>query len=67
MNCYSKFASPAFLGDSGVVKVPCLVHHELKVLVIVNAHTDVVVVFNPFIKCDLSILRVSMLKDNIKE
>jgi len=51
----SELASPAFLGDSGVVQVPCRVHHQLEVLVIVNGHGHVVVVFNPLIIGDLAV------------
>jgi hypothetical protein len=47
--------SGAFFGDSIVVEVPGVVHHELKVVVTVDAHGHVVVVLNPFGRSDSSV------------
>jgi len=44
-------ASPALLGDTGAVKVPGAVHHELEVVVAVDACRDVVVIFFEFSLC----------------
>ena len=51
----SEFSTPSLLGNSGVVKVPGRVHHELEVLVVITAHGDIVVVLNPFILVNSSV------------
>ena len=34
----SDLTAPALLGDSVALQIPCLVHHELEVVVPINAH-----------------------------
>ena len=34
----SDLAAPSLLGDSVALQVPCLVHHELEVVVTIDAH-----------------------------
>ena len=38
MRSSSDLAAPTLLGDSVALQVPCLVHHELEVVVTVDAH-----------------------------
>jgi len=45
----SDFCTPALLGDSIALEVPGVVHHELEVIVSVDAHGNVVVVLDPFV------------------
>jgi hypothetical protein len=56
----SGLATPALLGDSTTVKVPCVVHHELEVVVSVDGHGDVVVVFEPLLHDDDTITAVGL-------
>ena len=56
----SVLAAPALLGNSGVVKVPRVVHHELEVGIIVDRHGNVVVVLEPLLKSDRTVTSISM-------
>jgi hypothetical protein len=51
----SVLTTPATLGDTGVIKIPSSVHHNLKVLVVVNRHRDVIVVLKPLLNSDFVI------------
>ena len=59
------YAAPSLLGDSLSVQVPGIVHHKLKVSVVINWHGNIVVVFTPFNFVDGSISWVSMALDII--
>jgi len=48
----------SFSGDSVVVEVPSVVHHELEVVVTVDAHGNVVVVLAPLRGIDISVFLV---------
>ena len=52
---YSVVSAPALLGNTRVVKVPGRVHHDFEVLIVVNAHGDIVVVLNPLVQRDLAV------------
>jgi len=49
---YSEFCTPSFFGYFASVKVPGVVHHDLEVSIIINAHGYVVVIFIPFLQGD---------------
>jgi len=55
MPSISVLTTPATLGDTGVIEIPSSVHHDLKVLVVINGHRDVVVVLKPLLNGDLVI------------
>ena len=57
----SDFAAPALLGDLVTLQVPGIVHHELEVVVSVNAHGDVVVVLDPLIDGDSAVTGVLLV------
>ena len=54
----SDLCAPCFLGDSVVLQVPCVVHHQLEVVVAVDAHRHVVVVLDPLARGDGTVLGV---------
>jgi hypothetical protein len=54
----SYLTTPCLLCDFVVFEVPGLVHHELEVVVTVNAHGDVVVVFKPLVERDFTVLNI---------
>ena len=54
-------------GDAGVSRgtfttcnVPCIAHHQLEVVILVNTGAHIIVVFNEFVKCNFSVLRDSV-------
>lgn len=55
---FSDLATPSLCGDSVVLEIPSVVHHQLEVVVTVDAHRDVVVVLNPFALGDLAVAGV---------
>jgi len=57
MQC-SVLLAPALFGDLVTLQVPCIVHHEFEVVVSVNAHGHIVVVFDPLSLGDASVTRV---------
>ena len=52
---------PAFLGDTRVVQVPSVVHHQLEVGIIINRHRNRVVVFDPLVWGYAAILWVILM------
>ena len=51
----SHLGTPSLLGDTIALQVPCVVHHELEVVVAVDGHGDVVVVFDPLVCGDTTV------------
>jgi len=56
MDFYLVISSPGFAVSLSAIKTPGTVHHKLEVLVIFNAHRDIIVVLNELIKGDASVL-----------
>lgn len=54
----SECTAPTFSGDAVAIEVPGLIHHQLEVVVTVNAHGDVVVVLDPLGWCDFAVTLV---------
>lgn len=44
---FSDLATPSLCGNFVVLEIPSVVHHQLEVVVTVDAHRDVVVVLDP--------------------
>ncbi len=51
----SVLTSPSLLGNPGAIQIPRVVHHELEVVVPINAHAHIVVVLNPLFNIDLAV------------
>lgn len=58
---FSDFATPALLGDSVSLEIPGIVHHEFEVVVPVNAHGHVIVVLDPFVNRNTTVLLVFLV------
>jgi hypothetical protein len=56
MDFYLVISSPGFGVSLSAIKIPGTVHHKLEVLVIFDAHGDIIVVLNQLIKGDASVL-----------
>ena len=54
----SVLLAPALFGDLVTFQIPCIVHHEFEVVVSVNAHGHIVVVFDPLSLGDASVTLV---------
>jgi hypothetical protein len=54
----SVLAGPSLFGNSLAIQVPGVVHHELEISIIIDGHRDIVVVFTPFFRSDVSISSV---------
>lgn len=56
----SVLASPALLGNFLTVKVPGIVHHEVKVCIVIDGHRHIVVVLAPLFWSNFTISGVRM-------
>ena len=66
MDFYLVISSPGFAISLRAIKIPGTVHHKLEVLVIFNAHGDIIVVLNELFKGDASVLGFFIILKFIK-